>query len=195
MGKATWQLASAWVELAKALLVDRQPALLPCTLLPLFGLTSFEFNVLLKMASHSLLAALVWMAAVAVASGTPHFLEPSFVGHVSSATTAFTNASASRSQVQAKSEEHALEPAPGVADVSLWPGMEGNVVKRSAYSGYGCPPRETVTLTMFLTTTVEVFLERPTVISGPCHCEICSYSPSNNPCTCLRVSGCGVEIL
>nr|XP_027213181.1 uncharacterized protein LOC113806263 [Penaeus vannamei] len=147
------------------------------------------------MASHSLLAALVWMAAVAVASGTPHFLEPSFVGHVSSATTAFTNASASRSQVQAKSEEHALEPAPGVADVSLWPGMEGNVVKRSAYSGYGCPPRGTVTLTMFLTTTVEVFLERPTVISGPCHCEICSYSPSNNPCTCLRVSGCGVEIL
>ncbi|XP_063612722.1 uncharacterized protein LOC134786156 [Penaeus indicus] len=153
------------------------------------------------MTSHYLLVAVVWVVTGAVTNDSPHFLEPSLVGHVNSATTAFKEALASRSKVQAKREEHSLEPVLGVTDVSLWPGMEGNVVKRSAYSGYGCPPRETVTLPVYIPTrevcrdnTVTVTAYQ-TIVSPPCRCDTCSYSPSRNFCTCLPVAGCGWDPL
>ncbi|XP_063600813.1 uncharacterized protein LOC134776969 [Penaeus indicus] len=153
------------------------------------------------MTSRYLLVALVWVATGAVTNGSPHFLEPSLVGHVNSATSAFRETLASHSKVQAKREEHSLEPVLGVTDVSLWPGMEGNVVKRSAYSGYGCPQRETVTLPVYITTrevcrdnTVTVTLF-PSIILPSCRCDTCSYLASGDSCTCLPVDGCGLELL
>ncbi|XP_047488024.1 uncharacterized protein LOC125038550 [Penaeus chinensis] len=142
------------------------------------------------MTSRYLIVALVWVATGAVTNGTPHSLEPSFVGHVNSAPTAFREALGSHSKVQAKREVQSLEPVLGVTDVSLWPRIEGNVVKRSAYSGYSCPPRGTVTRPVYIEKTV-IRTVYPNIILPPCRCDTCSYSPSSNFCTCLPVAGCG----
>lgn len=140
---------------------------------------SFVLNLLLKMTSCYLLVALVWVA-----------------------TGAFTDALTSHSKVQAKNEEHSIQPELGVTDLSFWPGMEGTIVKRTAYTDYGCPPQNTVTLPVYMTTTREVCRDNSvtvtvyqTIISGPCRCDTCSYSPSSNYCTCLPVANCGSEVL
>ncbi|XP_027238849.2 uncharacterized protein [Penaeus vannamei] len=164
-----------------------------------------------------LLAVLAWVAAGTVASGTPRILEASFVSQVNSASaSAFTEVLATHSSATSPSKRNSSDSAserdaphtykrgaPEPSDLSLvgsaspGPG-EVKVVKRSAQSQplVRYLPQNLVTVLERACTSTSTVTETPgfTIVVAGCRCEACDYVAGQDPCRCLPVAGCGIEL-